>query len=213
MASRVQKRFLAESGLSPFVNAAMDIAARESPWRRAFLSQIAPAAGDVIVEIGCGRGEMTMLLAAAAPRATIIAIDSDGAALARAETRARESGARVQFVRGRARDLADITAAWAPNKIVSSLMMHGMNVHEQSIILRAARATLRRGGALHCAEYGVQSTALMRTLLRAFEGLEITDARALTRLMREAGFKAVDEARRFESLTGSVSLFSARTEF
>ncbi|MET0181763.1 MAG: class I SAM-dependent methyltransferase [Caulobacterales bacterium] len=199
--------------MSPLADAIAEIAVRESPWRRAFLSQIAPQSGDVIIEIGCGRGELTMLMAAAAPGATIIAIDADENAIAQAVERANVASTQVRFIRGDARDLPQLTAAWAPNKIVSSLLMHGMRAHEQMIILRAARSALRKGGALHCAEYGVQSTALMRTLLRAFQGIEITDARALTKLMRDAGFQAVDESRRIDSATGTVSLFSGRTEF
>lgn len=209
MATSPITRLTEDERLTPLVDAVMTVAARESPWRRAFLAQIAPKPHDVIVEIGCGAGAMTLLLAEAQPRATLIAVDSDEAALERARARALEAGRDVHFIRGAGRDLAHLTAQWAPTKIVSSLVLHTQPQHEKLAILRAAHAAIRADGRLHCAEYGAQRTPLMRSLYRTFQG-EVETTEPIARLMRDAGFRAVDEARTFDTLTGTLSLINAR---
>lgn len=210
MVATAPPRLLDETRLSPLVDAVLGAAARETPWRRAFLQQIAPRAEDVIVEIGCGAGAMTLMLAQANPRAILIAIDSDEEALARASARAREAGRTITFLRGTGADAAHLTAQWAPTKIVCSLLMHTAAAHEKLAILRAAHAALRADGVLHCAEYGAQERPLMRALFTAMQGVAAPEPGAFARLMREAGFRAVDEARRFDTLSGSISLFTAR---
>lgn len=211
MATSPLARLTEDERLSPLVDAVISVAAREAPWRRAFLTQIAPKPGDVIVEIGAGAGAMAPTLAHAQRHATIIVVDSDAAALDRARARAAEAGAHTtHFVHGRTRDLAQLTAQWAPTKIVSCLALHSFALHEKLFILRAAHEAIRADGRLHCAEYGAQRTPLMRSLYRTFQGAEAEQSEPLARTIRDAGFRAVDDARSFDTLTGSVSLISAR---
>ena len=179
-------------------------------WRRAFVAQINPRPRDVIVEIGCGEGELTLMLAAAAPDATLIAIDADAEALRRAELRARAVSAKVQFIHGHARDVAQWGSPLTPNKIVASLALLQTPSAELSLLLRDIHRTLSHDGAVHIAEFGAQDAPLMRQLFSLSHAPDVHGAEALPRFMREAGFKAVDEARRIATLRGSISLFSAR---
>lgn len=211
MATSPLTRLTEDERLSPLVDAVMTVAAREAPWRRAFVAQIAPKPHDVIVEIGAGAGAIALTLAQTQPRATLIVVDSDEAALERARARATEADVQtISFVHGRARDLAQLTAQWAPTKIVSCLALHSFALHEKLFILRAAHAAIRADGRLHCAEYGAQRTALMRSLYRTFQGADAEASEPLARTIRDAGFRAVDDARTFDTLTGSLSLISAR---
>lgn len=210
MVAPATPRFLDDARLTPLVDAMLGAAARETPWRRAFLQQIAPRTDDVIVEIGCGAGAMTLMLAEANQRATLVAIDSDEAALSRARARAQEAGRAITFLRGGGADVAQITAQWAPTKIVCSLVMHTISTQEKFAVLQAAHTALRADGVLHCAEYATQERPLMRSLFTAFQGGAAPEPGALAKLMRDAGFRAVDEPRRFDTLTGTISLFTAR---
>jgi len=211
MATSPLTRLTEDERLSPLVDAVMTVAAREAPWRRAFLAQIAPKPHDVIIEIGASAGAMALTLAQAQPRATLIVVESDEAVLERAHARATEANAQtITFVHGRARDLAQLTAHWAPTKIVSCLALHNFALHEKLSILRAAHEAIRADGRLHCAEYGAQRTPLMRSLYRTFQGVDLETPEPLARTIRDAGFRAVDEARTFDTLTGSLSLISAR---
>jgi ubiquinone/menaquinone biosynthesis C-methylase UbiE len=179
-------------------------------WRRAFVAQINPRPRDVIVEIGCGEGELTLLLAAAAPDATLIAIDADAEALRRAEARAHAAGAKVQFIHSQAHDVAQWGSPLSPNKIVASLALLDTPSAEMAMLLRDIHRALSPDGVVHIAEFGAQDAPLMRQLFSLTHAPDARGAEALPRLMREAGFKAVDEARRFATVRGSISLFSAR---
>lgn len=175
------------------------------------MAQINPRPRDVIVEIGCGEGELTLLLAAAAPEATLIAIDADEAALRRAEARARAAGFnRVQFIHGQAHDVAQWGSPLSPNKIVASLALLGAGRGELAALLGDIHRALGADGVLHIADFGAQDAPLMRSLFSISHPAAAPELDALPRLMREAGFKAVDEARRFATMRGSISLFSAR---
>ncbi len=213
MASATLPRLLDDERLIPLIDAMAGLG--DGGWRRAFVAQIAPRLDDVIVEIGCGDGAMTLALAAAAPRAAIIAVDPDAAALARAEERAREAGVSITFLRGLGRDLAHLTASWAPTKVVASMALHAMPLHEQGLILRAAHESLRADGQIHLAEMagpgvGVLSGRFLGGVARALRAPRAVESDTLRRLLREAGFKAVDEQRRFSAFAGTISLFSAR---
>lgn len=211
MATSPLTRLAEDQRLSPFVDAVMNVAARETPWRRAFLAQIAPKPHDVIVEIGARAGAMAQAIAQAQPRATLIVVDSDEAAIERARARAAaEHQSAIYFIQGRARDLAQLTAQWAPTKIVSSLSLHTLPAPDRLSVLRAAHASIRADGRLHCAEYGVQRTPLMRSLYRTFQDASAEPLEPLSRAMRDAGFRAVDDARTFDTLTGTLSLITAR---
>lgn len=208
MTAPVSPRLLDDERLSPLVGAVLSAAARETPWRRAFLQQIAPRSNDVIVEIG--GGAMAPLIAQANPQATLIAVDDDEAALARTEARVREAGGAVHCVRGAAEHLAHLTAQWAPTKIVCSFIRTDHSSHEKLLMLRAAHSALRADGALHCAAHTAPSTPLMRSLFRTFQGVDAPEQGAAAKLVREAGFRAVDEARRFDTVMGAIALITAR---
>ncbi|MGE3142600.1 MAG: methyltransferase [Hyphomonadaceae bacterium] len=208
MAAHILPRLGDEERRQPLLGAVAGLA--DGAWRRAFAAQIAPHDHDIIVALGCGDGADLVLLAAGAPRARFICIDPDPAALARAAARADEAGVEAHFARGLARDVAHLTAAWAPTKIVANFVLHAAPLHEQALILRGAHEALRADGALHIADYGVQKSALMRRLFRLVQGLDPHASNALPRLMREAGFRAVDESRAFATLGGAVTLYSAR---
>jgi hypothetical protein len=65
---------------------------RERRWRSALLKEIALAAGEVIVDVGCGTGTFAVMLAKAQPAARVIAVDPDEAVLeiARAKAQAED---------------------------------------------------------------------------------------------------------------------------
>lgn len=207
---------LGDERLTPLYDAAIALFTREGRWRRALIEQIAPRKTDVILDIGCGTGTLACLIANAAPGATIIGVDPDTEALNRARAKAQAEGAQVEFIQGMGRHAAQLSAHWAPNKVVSSLVLHQMSLAEKRQTLIAARAALSSGGQLHVADYGQQRTPLMRQLFRtvqSLDGFENTEPNAqgvLPRLIREAGFEAVEETATLPTPTGSISLYRAR---
>ncbi len=188
---------------------------RESRWRRALLIQIDPKAEDSIADIGCGTGTLLALISQTARPAVLIGIDPDQAILERARRKVAKVGAQVDFRVGYARDAAALLDRRRINKIVSSLVLHQVPVPEKRAGLAAMRAALVPGGELHVADYGLQRTVLMRKLFRivgAGDGYENTEPNAqgvLPELMKEVGFRRVEETAIIPTPTGSISLYRA----
>ncbi len=192
---------------------------REGRWRSALLDQLAPRAGEVIVDAGCGTGSFLALLGRAQGSATLIGIDPDARILARAQAKLDRAGVRCTLRRGYLRDVAALAYAARPGKIVSSLVLHQVPMAEKRAGLAAIHAALRPGGELHIADYGLQRTRAMRWLFKlvlAVDGREDTQPNAdgiLPALMQEAGFAEVEETAVIPTLTGSISLYRAVRRF
>jgi ubiquinone/menaquinone biosynthesis C-methylase UbiE len=188
---------------------------REWRWRPALLQQIDPKAEDSIADIGCGTGTLLALIGRTARPAVLIGIDPDRVILERARRKVTEVGLRVEFQVGYARDAAALLGGRRINKIVSSLVFHQVPMPEKRSGLAAMCAALFPAGELHVADYGLQRTALMRRLFRivgAGDGYENTEPNArgvLPELMKEAGFRRVEETAVIATPTGSISLYRA----
>jgi phospholipid N-methyltransferase len=207
---------LGDHRLSPLYDATIALMTCERTWRRAFVKQIAPAPRDVILDLGCGTGSLAILLKQTCPSASIHGIDPDPDILTRAEVKARDAGVLIHLAKGFAQDTAAIAADVRPNKIVSSLVLHQMPLAAKRLAILNAFAGLPADGELHVADYGLQSSPLMRLAFRqvqTLDGVANTQPNAdgvLPELMAEAGFADVKENVTIPTPTGSISLYSAR---
>lgn len=205
---------LGHRALTPLYDAAIALMTRERTWRAAFVRQIDPQAGDVIVDVGCGTGTLALMLKRLAPDARILGLDPDPEVRARARQKAARAGLDVIFEQGLAHD-AGRFADLGVTKIVSSLVFHQTPMEEKRAGLAAMRAALAPNGALHIADYGLQRTPLMRALFRQIQELDgyantTPNAQGiLPSLMTEAGFADVRETQVIATPTGSISLYAA----
>lgn len=206
---------LGHSALTPLYDMAIALMTRERRWRSALIRQIAPKAGDVVVDVGCGTGTLALMLKSVAPSATIIGLDPDPGVLDLAKAKAQRAGMNVIFEMGFANQ-AHRLADRGVTKAISSLVFHQTPMMEKRAGLGAMHAALSPGGELHVADYGLQRTALMRILfqqIQRLDGYENTTPNAagvLPELMAEAGFEDVRETEVIPTPTGSISLYSAR---
>lgn len=196
----------------------VDSMARGAYWRAVLHRQIAPAAGDVIADIGCGTASQLKLLAQTGLPLTLIGIDPDPAVLELARKKVAGLAAPVEFQHGYARDAQRLLKGRRVNKIVCSLMFHQVPPAEKLAGLIAMHAALVAGGSLHVGDYGLQRTPLMRRrfrLVQQGDGFENTEPNALgvlTDLMFDAGFRQVREMHIIPTPTGSFSIYRARRE-
>ena len=204
---------LGQHWLTPLYDVAIKVLTREGVWRRALANQVDPREGDHILDVGCGTGTFLTLLANRAPKARLVGIDPDPEVLARARLKAAKAGASIEFVQGFLSE--DVVARLGPlTKVVSSLVLHQVPLAEKLRILLLMRRALAAGGEAHIADYGAQTTLLMRWLFRrtvqSLDGRENTQPNAdgvLPGLMREAGFRQVEERAKFPTPTGSISIY------
>jgi ubiquinone/menaquinone biosynthesis C-methylase UbiE len=205
---------LGRSAWTGFYDLAIALMTREGRWRRAFLDQIAPRSGELIVDVGCGTGTLALALKQRAPGARVIGIDPDERVLALARRKAGQAGVEIEFLRAFARDASSVGVANA-DKAISSLVFHQTPIAEKSAGLAAMFALLRPGGELHVADYGLQRTALMRRLFRIvqkLDGFENTEPNALgvlPTLMPKCGFEHVAERTVVPTPSGSISIYFA----
>lgn len=191
------------------------VVARERVWRAAFLTLVEPRPGETILDVGCGTGAFAVMLKTACPAARIIGVDPDPAILALAAAKARQAGVEIEWRHALGDRLADIAPARSVDKVVSSLVLHQCPLPMKQAILDAMHATLKPGGAMVVADYGLQRTALMRLLFRLVQmvdgfDLTIPNARGvLPSLMAQAGFAGIEERRVIPTPTGSISLYTA----
>lgn len=153
------------------------------------------------------------MLARRAPEARFTGIDPDPEVLARARLKAAQGGASIEFVQGFLSEDA-VTRLGRFTKVVSSLVLHQVPLAEKLHILSLMRRALTEGGEVHIADYGAQSTPLIRWLFRrtvqSLDGRENTQPNAdgvLPGLMREAGFRQVEERAKIPTPTGSISIY------
>jgi ubiquinone/menaquinone biosynthesis C-methylase UbiE len=112
-------------------------------WGQRVLDRLAPAAGETILDIGCGTGRLTAQLAAAAGHGIVIGLDRSRAMLAQAGEWLARQAPRVHLVRG---DAAALPFAESFDAVFSAATLHWVPDHAAAFrnIFRA----LRPGGRL-----------------------------------------------------------------
>jgi ubiquinone/menaquinone biosynthesis C-methylase UbiE len=188
---------------------------RDRAWRSTLLARLAPRAGELIVDAGCGTGTFLADIGRHAPGAELIGIDPDMRILARADNKMSAAGGVVDLRQGYLRDIAGLLEGRVAAKISCSLVFHQVPLAEKRAGLAAMYDALAPGGTLLIADYGWQRTAVMRALFRMVQIVDgFTDTQpnadgVLPDLMREAGFVDVTETDLFATATGSISIYCA----
>lgn len=199
---------------TPLYDRMVRLATREATWRGALVDQIAPRAGETILDVGCGTGTLAVLLKQCAPGARIVGIDPDPQALAIAADKAACAGIDIEWREGFARDAAAVLGPANADKAVSSLVFHQVPVAEKRRGLAAMFDAVRPGGRVHIADYARQSGWLMRSLFTTIgrlDGFDNTRPNAdglLERLLADLAGAAVEPRLLVPTPTGTISLFA-----
>lgn len=203
------------AALTPFYDAVIAIFTREGRWRSLLIAELSPKPEDVIVDIGSGTGRLAEQIWRVQPFTTYLGVDPDEQAVAMARRRARRMSESFTFRTGFFTG-SELIAGRSPNRIVTSLVLHQTPLAEKRRILHAAYEGLQPDGVLLIADYGLQKTRFMQLLFRltvqALDGVQDTQPNAdgvLPTLLNEAGFAAVDELARVDTLTGTITILKA----
>jgi ubiquinone/menaquinone biosynthesis C-methylase UbiE len=183
-------------------------AARHRAW---LVESAGVRAGERVLDLGCGTGELALALKARAPGARISALDPDPKALARARAKAASAGLEIAFEQGFGDALPYPDASFA--HVVSSLVLHHLEPAQKDAALREVARVLAPGGALHVLDFGPPSGAFTRALTHLLHrGEAVGDqlAGSLPGRMRAAGLVEVAERGRRATPLGSLSLYAAR---
>lgn len=136
---------------------------RAAHWRLIAQAGIEP--GATVLEIGCGTGNVLLLVAGVAPGATVIGLDPDASALELARRKARRAGVTVRLDRGYADRLTHPDGG--VDRVLSSFMLHHLPPEQQHAALTEVHRVLTPGGRLHLLDFdGAPSGPVGRLLHR-----------------------------------------------
>lgn len=202
--------------LTPLYDVVIRQMTRERVWRDTMVREIAPVSADRILDIGCGTGSLLIDLWGTEKGASYVGIDPDADVLDRAGDKAAAVGARLDLRRGFASHEM-LPDDWRPTKIVSSLVLHQVPLAEKRRIMEVVHELLVPGGTFYLTDYGKQDEAAMRFLFRntvqRVDGITDTQPNAdgvLPQLLAGAGFEGIVQYARVRTMTGAVSLYSAK---
>src|SRR6516225_3784261 len=111
-----------------------------------------------VLEIGCGTGNLALLVKRIRPQLDVVGLDPDPKALARAGRKARRAGLPLELDCGFADELPYADGSF--DRVLSSLMFHHLEADLRGPSLRQVLRVLRPGGALHLMDFGGDSHEL-----------------------------------------------------
>jgi ubiquinone/menaquinone biosynthesis C-methylase UbiE len=132
---------------------------------RKLINQAGISPGHRVLEIGCGTGNLAILVKRLNPASQVVAIDPDPKALARARRKSERRGATIQFDEGFAEELPYPDASF--DRVFSAFMLHHVKPDAKALSLQEAFRVLKPGGSLHLADFD-EAPAVSMGSWRAF---------------------------------------------
>jgi len=197
--------------LTPLYDRVVGLTTRERTFRQALLRQAALEAGQAVLDVGCGTGTLAIAALQACPGLLMTGLNADPAVLNLARRKALKARMSVEFDMGRASSLPYADGQF--DRVLSSLFFHHLSWGDKLLTARQIHRVLRPGGELHIADWGQARGVISRAAflsIQLLDGFRTTGnnvAGLLPVLMATAGFRRVDETRRFATMFGVLSLY------
>jgi ubiquinone/menaquinone biosynthesis C-methylase UbiE len=185
---------------------------RERAFRPVLVAAVLAGGPRTVVDVGCGTGTLTAMLARADPSVEVQAIDGDEAVLELAREKTLPFAERVHLTRGLADELPIESAS--ADVVTASLLLHHLAPEAKQAALAEALRVLRPAGRIVIADWGAPQGPFTRTgflalqLLDGFENTRDHAAGRLPSLIEQAGFSGVTVEQRWRTVWGSLELIS-----
>jgi ubiquinone/menaquinone biosynthesis C-methylase UbiE len=179
------------------------------PAHRRLAEQAELESAERVLEIGCGTGNLALLVKRMRPQLEVVGLDPDPKALARASRKARHAGLAVKLDRGFADELPYPDGCF--DRVLSSLMFHHVEADRRAASLRQVLRVLRPGGSLHLMDFGGDSHHLhgLARLARRSRALQDNWDDRIPTLMRESGFANAAETGQLAKHIGRLTYYRA----
>jgi ubiquinone/menaquinone biosynthesis C-methylase UbiE len=180
-----------------------------SQVHRRLIDQAGLAAGQRVLEIGCGTGNLALRAKRSHPGIELVGCDPDPLALARARRKIRGL-AGIRFEQAYAQRLPYPDSSF--DRVLSALMLHHLDEDTQMAALSEVVRVLRPGGSLHLADFTGQIAGPHGFLARRMKkAAHVADngEDGLPRLLAAAGLDGVEVASYRHPVMGQVANYRA----
>jgi ubiquinone/menaquinone biosynthesis C-methylase UbiE len=178
--------------------------------RKVLFDQAALRPGLRILDIGCGTGTLAVLIKRLHPAVSVVGLDPDPKALARATHKAEREKLSVQFDRGFADELPYTQSSF--DRVFSCFMYHHLRSAEKEKTLHEVRRVLRPGGSFHMMDFkGPDSHehGFLSHLFHAGEHLQDNAESRVLALLQQSGFPDAHRTSQSRLIFGPIAYYHA----
>ena len=184
----------------------------EKQFKNDLLDEAHINVSDKVLDFGIGTATLSLMAYDKQPQATYVGIDVDENILKIAEKKIKAANAYIILEKYNGLSLPFPDNHF--NRVISCLVFHHISTEGKRIALLELKRVLKPGGKLIIADFGKPQTnyaKIASILFRWFDGVEntrVNEQGLLPAFIQEAGFKAVNKVRNYNTVFGTMHLLS-----
>lgn len=184
----------------------------EAQVRDALINSADIRSGQQILDFGTGTASLAIRLKQRHPMPEVVGVDVDPEALVIAQQKVEKAGVFLELAQYNGEILPYPDATF--DRVVTCLVLHHLAPAQKRRSLRELRRVLKPSGSLHVADWGKPSNRRMRLafyVVQLLDGFKTTRENVqgrLPQIFHESGFALVQEARKVDTLFGTMRIYS-----
>ncbi len=196
---------LNKSWLTPLYDPMAKWGMREETFKRQLVETSNLAAGQRVLDLGCGTGTLTLQIKQFCPQIELIGLDGDPTVLQIASNKSEAAGLDIQWEEGLAYDLPYPTGSI--DRVFSSLMIHHLTTPNKLKTFQEVFRILKPGGEFHLLDFGKPTSIVMRLISKLMTPLEEVEDNfrdLIPVLLNRAGFCEIIDSMHFKTIFGEL---------
>lgn len=196
--------------LTPLYDPVLKWGMHEDNFKRYLVKHANLEANQIVLDLGCGTGTLTILIKQFLPQINLFGLDGDPAVLQIAREKAEAVGVNITWKEGLATALPYPTATF--DRVVSCLMIHHLTTPNKLKAFQEVFRVLKPGGEFHVLDFGKPTSSGMRLISLFIAQMEQAGDNIrglLPGLLHQAGFSNVTEAKHFKTIVGELICYQS----
>ncbi len=176
---------------------------------RTLIEQVGLQSGHRVLEIGCGTGNLALMLMQRRADVEVCGLDPDPSALERARRKADRAAIDIEWVLGFADTIPYLDASF--DRVVSSFMLHHLSRAEKHATLVDVHRVLKPGGSFHLVDFARPDhpRGVVARLLHRDDHLRDHTEGGISAMLDAAGFTSAIRVGLKATLFGPISFYRA----